>query len=61
MKRILYYIPVRISFINENKQNHSTTISINMLETIKQTADYLANKISDVPNTAIILGTDLVN
>jgi purine-nucleoside phosphorylase len=32
---------------------------MNMLETIKQTADYLASKISDVPNTAIILGTGL--
>ncbi len=30
-----------------------------MLETIKQTADYLRGKIGDVPNTAIILGTGL--
>ena len=30
-----------------------------MLETIKQTADYLASKISEIPNTAIILGTGL--
>ncbi|MDO5522565.1 MAG: purine-nucleoside phosphorylase [Bacteroidia bacterium] len=30
-----------------------------MLEAIKQTADYLKNKIGDVPNTAIILGTGL--
>ncbi len=30
-----------------------------MLETIKQTADYLKNKIGDIPNTAIILGTGL--
>ena len=30
-----------------------------MLEAIKQTADYLKNRIGDVPNTAIILGTGL--
>lgn len=30
-----------------------------MLETIKQTADYLRSKITDMPNTAIILGTGL--
>ncbi|MDD2299166.1 MAG: purine-nucleoside phosphorylase [Fermentimonas sp.] len=30
-----------------------------MLETIKQTADYLKGKIGDIPNTAIILGTGL--
>ncbi len=30
-----------------------------MLETIKQTADYLRNKIEVIPNTAIILGTGL--
>ncbi len=30
-----------------------------MLETIKQTSDYLKNRIGDVPNTAIILGTGL--
>lgn len=30
-----------------------------MLETIKQTADYLRSKITDIPNTAIILGTGL--
>ena len=30
-----------------------------MLETIKQTADYLKGKIGEIPNTAIILGTGL--
>ena len=30
-----------------------------MLETIKQTSDYLKNKIGEIPNTAIILGTGL--
>ena len=30
-----------------------------MLERIKQTSDYLKNKIGDIPNTAIILGTGL--
>ena len=30
-----------------------------MLETIKQTSDYLKNKIEEIPNTAIILGTGL--
>ena len=30
-----------------------------MLETIKQTADYLKGRIGDIPNTAIILGTGL--
>lgn len=30
-----------------------------MLETIKQTADFLKGKIGDIPNTAIILGTGL--
>ncbi len=30
-----------------------------MLETIKQTADYLRSRITDMPNTAIILGTGL--
>ncbi len=30
-----------------------------MLEAIKQTSDYLKNRIGDVPNTAIILGTGL--
>ncbi len=30
-----------------------------MLETIRQTADYLKSKISEIPNTAIILGTGL--
>ena len=30
-----------------------------MLETIKQTADYLKGRIGDVPNVAIILGTGL--
>ena len=30
-----------------------------MLETIRQTADYLKGKISEIPNTAIILGTGL--
>lgn len=30
-----------------------------MLETIKQTADYLKGRIGEVPNTAIILGTGL--
>jgi purine-nucleoside phosphorylase len=30
-----------------------------MLETIKQTADYLKNRITEIPNTAIILGTGL--
>jgi purine-nucleoside phosphorylase len=30
-----------------------------MLETIKQTADYLKGKIGDIPKTAIILGTGL--
>lgn len=30
-----------------------------MLEAIKQTADYLRDKIGDIPNTAIILGTGL--
>lgn len=30
-----------------------------MLEAIKQTTDYLKNRIGDVPNTAIILGTGL--
>lgn len=30
-----------------------------MLETIRQTADYLRSKITDIPNTAIILGTGL--
>ena len=30
-----------------------------MLEAINQTADYLKNRIGDVPNTAIILGTGL--
>lgn len=30
-----------------------------MLETIKQTADYLKTKIEEIPNTAIILGTGL--
>ena len=32
---------------------------MNMLEAIKQTADYLASKISEIPNTAIILGTGM--
>lgn len=30
-----------------------------MLETIKQTSDYLKNKIGEIPSTAIILGTGL--
>ncbi len=30
-----------------------------MLESIKQTADYLKSKITEIPNTAIILGTGL--
>ncbi|MFZ6037443.1 MAG: purine-nucleoside phosphorylase [Bacteroidota bacterium] len=30
-----------------------------MLETIQQTSDYLKNKIGEIPNTAIILGTGL--
>lgn len=30
-----------------------------MLENIKQTADYLRNRIKEIPNTAIILGTGL--
>ena len=30
-----------------------------MLETIKQTADYLKDRIGEIPNTAIILGTGL--
>lgn len=30
-----------------------------MLETIKQTADYLKGRIGEIPNTAIILGTGL--
>lgn len=30
-----------------------------MLETIKQTSDYLKNKIEEIPSTAIILGTGL--
>ncbi|NLX65829.1 MAG: purine-nucleoside phosphorylase [Bacteroidales bacterium] len=30
-----------------------------MLETIKQTADYLKSRIGEIPNTAIILGTGL--
>ena len=30
-----------------------------MLEKIKQTADYLRAKVSDIPETAIILGTGL--
>lgn len=30
-----------------------------MLETIKQTADYIKGKIGEIPNTAIILGTGL--
>ncbi len=30
-----------------------------MLETIKQTADYLKSRIKEIPNTAIILGTGL--
>jgi purine-nucleoside phosphorylase len=30
-----------------------------MLETIKQTADYLKGKVGEIPNTAIILGTGL--
>lgn len=30
-----------------------------MLKTIQQTADYLTSKISEIPNTAIILGTGL--
>ena len=30
-----------------------------MLETIKQTADYLKDRIGDIPNTAIILGSGL--
>ncbi|MFA7494419.1 MAG: purine-nucleoside phosphorylase, partial [Proteiniphilum sp.] len=30
-----------------------------MLETIRQTADYLKNRIGEIPNTAIILGTGL--
>ena len=30
-----------------------------MLETIKQTSDYLKCRIGDIPNTAIILGTGL--
>lgn len=41
------------------KEIHSIIKYLNMLETIKQTADYLKNKIGDVPNTAIILGTGL--
>jgi len=41
------------------KENHSTIKYLNMLEIIKQTADYLKNKIGDIPNTAIILGTGL--
>lgn len=28
-----------------------------MLETIKKTADYLRGRISEIPSTAIILGT----
>jgi purine-nucleoside phosphorylase len=30
-----------------------------MLETIKQTADYLKGRIGEIPNTTIILGTGL--
>lgn len=41
------------------KEIHSIIKYLNMLETIKQTADYLKNRIEDVPNTAIILGTGL--
>jgi hypothetical protein len=32
-----------------------------MLEAIKQTADYLKNRIGDVPNTAIILKKSFIN
>jgi len=60
MKRILYYIPVRISFINENKQESFNN------HIHKHVRNYQANrpitwrtKISDVPTPAIILGTGL--
>jgi len=57
---MLYYIPVSIKIYEEIKKKNSFNKKFFiMLETIKQTSDYLKNKIGEIPSTAIILGTGL--